>query len=173
MTSKKIHIIGAPGSGKSYLGKKLARHLSAPIQDLDDIFWDNNATHYGIKASDQDRDAKLQAFISQPAWVSEGVYYKWVGPCFDATDAIIILQPASCVRNYRIILRSIARALGIDKAGKKQTFKGMMELITWGNEYEREKIPTIIAMLEPYTYKTHFFKGADQAFAFILTLQKE
>ena len=37
----KIHIVGGPGSGKSFLAKKLSRELGIPHYDLDDIQWVN------------------------------------------------------------------------------------------------------------------------------------
>ncbi len=37
----KIHIIGAPGSGKSFLAGNLSKQFDIPHYDLDDLQWDN------------------------------------------------------------------------------------------------------------------------------------
>ena len=55
MRYRKIHIIGGPGSGKSTIAPKMAATYHLPTFDLDDLFWDRNATHYGVKASDEKR----------------------------------------------------------------------------------------------------------------------
>ena len=39
----KIHIIGAPGSGKSFLADNLSKQFDIPHYDLDDLQWDNAA----------------------------------------------------------------------------------------------------------------------------------
>ena len=36
----KIHIIGGPGSGKTWLADRLSAEFNVPAFDLDDIFWD-------------------------------------------------------------------------------------------------------------------------------------
>ena len=165
---KRIHIIGAPGSGKTYLGKKLAEYLSVPVTDLDNIVWDNNAKTYGIKISEEERNARLRDILQNPSWIIEGIYYGWLQESFATADAIILIQPNDFVRNYRIILRYIKRKLGLVKS-KKETFKSFVALLKWGQSYSSEKIPAILEMTEPYQDKRYFFKTADQAFEFIIS----
>ena len=45
----KIHIIGGPGSGKTYLAEKLSKELGIQHYDLDELQWDNKSDSYGIK----------------------------------------------------------------------------------------------------------------------------
>ena len=54
---QRIHIIGGPGSGKTYAARHLSDLLGFPRYDLDDWFWDNAAQSYGVRASDTERDA--------------------------------------------------------------------------------------------------------------------
>jgi adenylate kinase family enzyme len=76
----RIHIIGGPGSGKSYAAAKLAERLGVPACDLDNLFWDNAASCYGVRADAVERDRKLAAVVSGDGWIVEGVYYQWLGP---------------------------------------------------------------------------------------------
>jgi hypothetical protein len=46
--------------------------------DLYDLFWDRNATHYGVKASDEEREQALTQILASAAWIIEGVYYRWL-----------------------------------------------------------------------------------------------
>ena len=69
----KIHIIGGPGSGKSFLADRLSRQLGIPHYDLDDLQWDN-AAGYGTKPDPPERDALLSQILQKEAWVIEGDY---------------------------------------------------------------------------------------------------
>ena len=169
MSFKRIHIIGASGSGKTYLSQKLSRILNLPLQDLDEIKWDNQGT-YGIERPVEERDALLNNFIAQPAWIVEGIYYGWVGESFAQADAIIILQPSGILRNYRVIMRFLKRKLGF-LPSKNETIKDLIVLITWTNDYARRKVPEIIAMTDIYSDKRFYFNNADEALRF-LTMPK-
>lgn len=166
MTFQRIHIIGASGSGKTYLGQKLSQITSYPLQDLDEIKWDNSTGTYGIARPDAERDQMLQNVITQPQWIVEGIYSGWVGDSFAKADAIIFLQPTSLIRNYRMILRFVKRKLGV-LPSKNEKIKDLIDLITWTNDYNRRKIPEIIQMTDIYADKRFFFEKADDALTFL------
>ena len=83
----KIHIVGGPGSGKSFLAKKLSRELGIPHYDLDDIQWASEGG-YGTKRDITERDALLRQILQKDQWIIEGVYYAWCGRCFEDADRI-------------------------------------------------------------------------------------
>lgn len=60
----KLHIIGGSGSGKSYISALISRKLNIPHYELVDIFWDNEADVYGVKAPEEERDRKLKEIVS-------------------------------------------------------------------------------------------------------------
>jgi adenylate kinase family enzyme len=88
-----IHIIGGPGSGKSYAAKYLSARLGISAHDLDDLFWDRAAQTYGVRASQVDRDVGLLEITQQDGWVIEGVYFHWLKPSFERADSIFVLSP--------------------------------------------------------------------------------
>ena len=59
----KISIIGASGSGKTYVSRILENKYSLYHCDLDEIFWDNTGSTYNVKASAEERDRKLFLFL--------------------------------------------------------------------------------------------------------------
>ena len=75
---RRIHIIGGPGSGKSYTARRLSHLFAIPAYDLDELFWDRAAPRYGVRAPETERDTRLATIIQGPAWVIEGVYYGWL-----------------------------------------------------------------------------------------------
>ena len=70
----KIHIVGGPGSGKTYLARKLSRELGILHYDLDDVQWANESG-YGKKRDTAERDALLNEILQKDEWIVEGVYY--------------------------------------------------------------------------------------------------
>lgn len=166
MLYKRIHIIGGPGSGKSYLGRKLAKHFNLPQLELDDIFWDNTATSYGTKRPDTERDQLLHNFIRQPAWVVEGVYHKWLAESFNRADVVIVLNTSLWRTTGRIIIRFIRRKLGLER-NPAGTLVSQYNLVIWSFDYAKNKMPAILEMTEPLKTKRHSFTNADEAFDFL------
>ncbi len=148
----KIHIIGCSGSGKTYLAKALTEKHGIPHFDLDDIQWDNSGA-YGTKRPQKERSELLDEILKNEDWIIEGVYYAWVGKCFEDADKIYVLQMPKRVYKYRIIKRSIKRKLGLEK-GKKETLKSVINLLKWTDTFQNVNMKEIRNILEKYTEKT-------------------
>src|SRR5262245_4212531 len=106
---QRIHIIGGPGSGKSYVARQLSQHCGIPAYDLDDLFWDRAAPRYGVRAETGERDARLMALTQGEQWIIEGVYYGWLRPSFERADRIFVLQVNVFLRDWHIIKRFVSR----------------------------------------------------------------
>ena len=59
MRHRKIRIVGAAGSGKSYVAAKVSEAYGIEAFDLDDVFWDNRAGGYGVMAPLDEQDEGL------------------------------------------------------------------------------------------------------------------
>ncbi len=163
----KIHIIGGPGSGKSYASKKLSESLKIPCFDLDDLFWDNKAKSYGKKTPEKIRDTKLKNILKLKSWIIEGVYFKWVTPSFSEADHIIILTPHALIRDFRITKRFIKRRLCLIKS-KKESIKDFFNLIKWNHAYEADDMLRLKEHIKRFDKKIRYFKKADQAINYIM-----
>lgn len=148
----KIHIIGGPGSGKTYLAEKLSKDLSLPHFDLDDVMWDNKSQNYGVKRDLSERDALFRQILSKDGWITEGVYYKWCGECFASADKIYLLDVPRKTYLRRIIRRFIRRKFGFEK-GKKETLKSLFALLKWADKFETVNLPEIRKILDSYKEK--------------------
>ena len=147
----KIHIIGGPGSGKTFLADRLSRQLGIPHYDLDDLQWDN-AAGYGTKREPQERDALLRQILQQEDWVIEGVYHKWCGQCFADADRIYLLEVPRYRYRTRILRRFFRRKLGLEK-GKKESLRSLAALLRWADKYQNVQLPEIRKLLLPYSFK--------------------
>jgi adenylate kinase family enzyme len=148
----KIHIIGGPGSGKTFLAEKLSKELGISHFDLDDLQWDNKSASYGVKRSPDERDRLLNNVLSHNDWIIEGVYYAWCQQCFADADRIYVLNVPRYKYRYRIIRRFVRRKLGLEK-GKKENLKSLRELLKWADNYQKANLVEIRKLLIPYSDK--------------------
>lgn len=157
----KIHIIGCSGSGKTYFAKALSQKLDIPHFDLDDIQWDNHAMGYGNKMPIENRTKLLESILHNNNWVIEGVYYAWVGKCFEDADIIYVLDMPRRIYTYQIIMRSIKRKLGLEK-GKKETVKFVYNLLKWTETFQSKNMIEIKKTLAEYEQKTIWLKTSKE-----------
>ena len=140
MTKPRIHIIGGPGSGKSFVAAELSCRLGVPAYDLDDLFWDSSALEYGVRSDAAERNRRLAAIAAQDGWIIEGVYYGWLAPSFEAADIIIELTPPIWVRHWRVIRRFALRKLGRTPS-KHESLFDLWRLLRWSHAYDRRHLP--------------------------------
>ncbi len=160
----KIHIIGGPGTGKTYLANALSNQLGIPHYDLDDLQWDEKADGYGTKRDPRERDALLDRILQYNDWIIEGVYYKWCGQCFADADRIYLLNVPRRRYRFRIIRRFIRRKLGIEK-GKKESVQSLRKLLRWADQYQKTNLPEIRKRLAPYSDKLIIRIGGEEKHA--------
>jgi adenylate kinase family enzyme len=125
MIPRRILILGEPGSGKNWLGTRLAKRLKVKFQDLDDFFF--------IRKFDKPRPKHLRAKLCAQAskkssWVMVGVPFSWIGPAVRRSQQIIVLKEKFVVEAYRILKRSLINRL---KRRTKESFVETFKLIKW------------------------------------------
>lgn len=166
----KIHILGGPGSGKSYAAKKLSHSLKVPYYDLDDLYWDKKANRYGVKTPQKIRDKKLKAIIKKNNWIIEGVYYEWTHDSFSKADFIIVLKSGVYTRAWRILKRFILRKLGFVKT-KKESLKDFIKLFKWNYTFDNDWLIKAENSIKTLKRKTKYFNKADDAINYIKRME--
>jgi adenylate kinase family enzyme len=106
-----IHLLGAPGSGVSSLGKIIAEELKWPFFDTDNFVWfTDDALPYRRKRNTQHRMQLLTETLSkEPNWVLSGSLCGWGDALIPEFDLVIHLTAQPQVREQRIKLRETAR----------------------------------------------------------------
>ena len=88
MKCQRVHILGAPASGKSYLASLIAERCGFPHYQLDSVFWDKRDGVHPKRRTSSERDAKLAELVGEENWIIEGAHYKWLRPSFERCDLI-------------------------------------------------------------------------------------
>ena len=115
---------------------------------------DKKYISFGVEAKPEVRDKTLKFILTKKKWIIEGVYGGWTKPSFKEAELIIILQPKTRVRQWRIIKRFLKRKLCLAKNKKKETWKSFFGLLKWSKTYYVKNFPRIYKQIEPFKDKT-------------------
>lgn len=162
----KIHIIGASGSGKTFLAKQLSERLGIPAWELDELFWDNSAGSYNSKRSPDERGRMLEEILECDDWILEGVQHSWLGQAFAQADVICLLTTPPLLCRLRIVRRFFDRKW--KKTGRKnETLRSLLKLLVWTRKFYRVNLPQIRAGLEPYRGKVVELKTKREIYSWL------
>ncbi len=142
----KYFIAGGSGSGKTTYARQLSEQLNIPRFDLDDIYW----ITYGHNRSKRERDILLSQILrSNPNWIIEGVYTSsWISPVIEQCDKIIIINPPTWKRQWRILHRTLTRIISGHKNTHNETIKSVCKLLAWSARYESDYLPELISRIK-------------------------
>ena len=104
---KKINVIGTSGSGKSTFSRALAKALGIEYIEMDAVFWRPDWQ----EPEDADFFSDLKNAISGDAWVLDGNYSRTREIKWEAVDTVIWLDYSFFRTFYRIVSRSVKRAM--------------------------------------------------------------
>ena len=171
MKFNRIHIIGGPGSGKSYMGKKLAKKFKCQHFDLDDIRMREDDTDYSKTRTEAESRKILRKLTRRKKWIFEGVYSDWVDTVFNKADRIIVLKPRKYLKALRIIKRMLKVRIGLLKR-KKSSLKHFYGFLKWGYHFDKNDLLEIEKRLKKHKKKVRYFNKADIAIKYILRNNK-
>jgi adenylate kinase family enzyme len=104
---RRVSIVGAPGSGKTTVGRRLAAHLDVPFIELDAIF---HQAGWNDLPADEFRTRARDA-LSAENWVVDGNYSAVQDLVWRAADTVIWLDLPRHVVMRRVTLRTLRRAI--------------------------------------------------------------
>jgi len=157
---RKIHIIGGPGSGKTFCSTKIQEITNLNAYDLDKVFWDQNENAY-VRSSEKFRTEKLNQVLSKESWIIEGVYYKWLADAFRDADLIVILNPSVLIRQWRIFKRFLKRKFILGQF-RKETLSSFLEMYWWNQKFDNDNMLRISDFLAKHKNKIIYCKNYEE-----------
>jgi len=162
----KIRIIGACGTGKSYIARECSQRLGIPHYETDNFVWERGQEQRRFPI--ETRDRLLKEAACSEAWIIEGVHHKWGQESFEHADLIFIISPNKLVRDFRVFRRFIRTRLGLEHAHYKQSFKNLLVMtFVWNKGFDRDTMKEILELTKPYEAKRMIVKKNKEILAWI------
>lgn len=137
MRAGRIHIMGAPGSGTTTVGRALASTLALPHHDTDDYYWRPSDPPYRNPRPLEERlYLAREMFLPRPAWVVSGSLESWGPDVAAMLDLVVFLFVPTEVRLARLRARE-ACLFGEDVIGKGGwRHQEAEEFFAWASHYD-------------------------------------
>jgi adenylate kinase family enzyme len=137
VTPRRIHLLGASGSGTTTLGRALAHHLGCPHFDTDDYFWLPTVPKFEQIRERAVRQALLGHDLEHhPAWVLSGSLCGWGDLFIPLFDLVIFCAVPDGVRIARLRAREHER-YGDEAIAPGGRLRAKYEaFIAWAESYE-------------------------------------
>ncbi|MCJ8013255.1 hypothetical protein MUG84_16105 [Paenibacillus sp. KQZ6P-2] len=162
----RIRIIGACGSGKSYIARECSRRLGIPHYETDNFVWERGLEQR--KFPIETRDRLLREAVRTEAWIIEGVHHKWGKESFEHADVIFIISPNKFIRDFRILRRFVRARLGLERANYKQSFKNLLVMtFVWNKGFDQKNMNEILELTQPYEGRRIIVKSNKEILEYI------
>jgi adenylate kinase family enzyme len=143
MTSCRIHITGASGSGTTTLGRAVASALAVPHHDTDDYIWVPTEPPYAELRPAAERLRLMMAmFLPRGRWVLSGSLQGWGDPLIAHFDLVVFITIAKELRLQRLRVREVTRygAEAVAPGGARH--RETEEFVAWAAAYDEADIGT-------------------------------
>jgi len=108
--SRRVHILGASGSGTTTLAQALAARLGCPHHDVDNYYWLPSDPPFQHVRDREPRCAMLGVELEKPGnWVLSGSLCGWGDVYIPLFDLVVFLWIPHDLRMARLAAREVAR----------------------------------------------------------------
>lgn len=151
---KRIHIIGASGSGTSTLGKALSVKLGYIHFDTDDYYWLKELPLFTQKREISERQELLRKDLEKyENWILTGSLCGWGDIFIPYFDLVVYLWIPKDTRIKRIIERERQRyGSDIERGGNR--YENSVQFIEWASKYDEAGLEMRSKSLHEYWMST-------------------
>ena len=135
--SRRVHILGASGSGTTTLARALAARLDCPQFDTDDYFWLPTRPPFTHQRPRPERHALLEADLSRHAgWVLSGSLCGWGDVFIPRFELVVFVSLPPAVRLARLREREQERYDAAEIAPGGALYAAHQVFMTWAASYD-------------------------------------
>jgi len=133
---KRIHIMGASGSGTTTLAKALSERTGYKHFDSDNYYWNPTPIPFTQKRDSEDRNTLLARDLeSASSWILSGSLCRWGEIKLPDFELVVYLYLPKDIRLQRLIARERERyGADIDPDGSRHHLHN--EFIEWASQYD-------------------------------------
>ncbi|MDY6858538.1 MAG: hypothetical protein SWN98_04280 [Pseudomonadota bacterium] len=133
---KRIHIMGASGSGTSTLARAMATALATQAFDTDDFYWYPSDPPFRDKRPAAERLAMMNAlFVPRADWILAGSFAGWGDPIIPRLTHVVFLSLPSGARLARLRARERRRYGRAIEPGGAQS-RAFQSFLDWAMSYD-------------------------------------
>ena len=134
---KRIHILGASGSGTTTLGAHLSKELKAKHLDTDSFFWKKTAIPFSEKESVENRLNQIEREIKGVNdWILSGSLCSWGDPLIKHFTHLIYLWIPWDIRKDRLLKREERRHGANALSPDGSMHKIHTDFMEWASRYD-------------------------------------
>ena len=135
MNYSRIAIIGAPGTGKTTLAKKLSSIYNLPVTHIDGL---HHTENWGIRDKGE-RDKIILDTVAKEKWIMDGTYRATLKTRLEAADLVIWLDYSTYAQLKGVIKRYLS-----NRNKEKEEIPGCKEQLKFSflkyvSKYNKEK----------------------------------
>ena len=135
--AKRIHILGASGSGTTTLGEALATHLALLFFDSVQFYWENWPIDFLKKREPDVRERLLHASLSSATeWILSGSIDGWKSEIENRFSHLIFLYLEPTLRMQRLRQREVDRFGEAALAPGGSQREDATYFLTWASHYD-------------------------------------
>lgn len=137
MKTRRIHVVGASGSGATTLGRALADALALPHHDTDDYFWLPTTPPYREQRNAADRLRLMrEMFLPRADWVLSGGIIGWGEELLPYFDLVVFVRTPRELRMQRLRQRETMHFGADVVAPGGWRHEETESFIEWASHYE-------------------------------------
>lgn len=145
----KIIVIGSPGSGKSFLVKRLGESLRLPVIHLDMEFWQPG----WVETPGDEWAAKQKKITEHEKWIIDGNYGSTLEMRFAAAQAVIFLDISRVVCATSIIKRHGGKRSDLPEYLKEKINCEFLRFLKFAWDYPKRSKSKVLALHSKYPEK--------------------
>ena len=167
--TKRVIVIGCPGSGKSVFSRALQKKTGLPLYHLDLMFWNEDRT----TVPKEEFRRRLSAVLQTPEWIIDGNYSRTIPMRLEKCDTVFYLDYPRLVCFFGVV-RRVLGSLGKTRPDMAEGCPERFDLeflqYTW--KFRKKQRAGILALLEGANAEIHIFRSRKEAKRYLDGMEK-